>query len=158
MTHLKNFSVLVPDVGASQASFYLINETNKLAISRPGLDIIVFYENRHKSCLPTNFSTMEISEAWCNSGPVIASSYSTAKKMARFPSERKLFYVWDLEWIRSSDVSHRYEAHQDVYCDPSIELIARSDSNKKAIENAFNRKVDHVVSDFNLEQILEILQ
>lgn len=158
MTKLKNFNILVPNVGASQSSFYLIHEANKLATTKPELDIIVFYENRHKSCLPANFSTMEISEAWCNSGPVMASSYSTAKKMASFPAERKLFYVWDLEWLRSSDVSQRYETHRDVYCNDSIELIARSDSHKKSIENAFNRDVGHVVADFNLEEILEILQ
>lgn len=155
---LKNLSILVPNIGASQSSFYLINELNNLAKIRPELDAIVFYENRHKSCLPTNFSTMEISEAWCNSGPVVASSYSTASKMSSFPSERKLFYVWDLEWLRSRDVYQRYEQHKDVYCDESIELIARSDSNKRCIENAFNRPVEHVVDDFNLEKILEILE
>lgn len=157
MKNLKNFSVLVANSGASQLSFCVIKEINKLTQTHPQIDAILFYENQHKNCLPPNFSTMQISEAWGQSGPIIATSISTANKLASFPSEKKFFYVWDLEWIRNSQIKE-YEKYSNVYKDKSLKLIARSESHKKIIENAFNREVSYVVSDFNIEKILTILE
>ena len=58
------------------------------------------------------------------------------------------------KWVTQKE----YEKYIDVYTDSSLELIARSEPHKQAIENAFNRKVNHVVSDFNIDKILEILE
>ena len=102
---------------------------------------------------------MQISEAWGHKGPVIATSFSTAYKLIGFPNKKKIFYIWDLEWIRAKQSGIKeYEKYIDVYTDSSLELIARSEPHKQAIENAFNRKVNHVVSDFNIDKILEILE
>jgi len=100
---------------------------------------------------------MEISQAWGHKGPMIATSLSTAEKLISFPSEQKFFYVWDLSWIRNSRELNDYEKYKRIYTDSSLSLIARSESHKQAIENCFNRKVEHVVSDFNIQDILEIL-
>jgi hypothetical protein len=153
---MKNFSVLVNNLGSSQLSFFLIKEINDLPELRPGIDGIVFYENLSSACLPTNFATMNISECWSHSGTTVATSLSTAKKLSSFPSQKKLFYVWDLEWIRNNNTKS-YEEYIAVYTDESIELIARSKSHKEAIENAFNRNVNHVIPDFNLAKILEVI-
>ena len=155
--NLKNFSVLVPNTGANQISFCLINQVNRLFDIRPEIDVMVFYENIHKNCIPANFSAMEISHAFNHKGPMIATTVSTAEKLISFPSEKKFFYVWDLSWVRNSRQLSEYEKYKKVYCDESLELIARSKSHKKAIENCFNRKVKHVISDFRIEEILEIL-
>tara|TARA_Y100001938_G_scaffold151098_1_gene245962 strand:- start:3509 stop:3997 length:489 start_codon:yes stop_codon:yes gene_type:complete len=156
--NLKNFNVLVPDTGASQLSYFVIKGVNSLCETNPEIDVILFYENHHKNCLPANFSTMQISDAWFQHGPTIATSFSTASKLASFPCERKIFYVWDLEWIRNERGTRQYEQYNNVYCNESIEIIARSEPHKLAIENAFNRRVNHVVSDFEPSKILEILQ
>ncbi|HCI70948.1 MAG TPA: hypothetical protein DHV30_10260 [Balneola sp.] len=156
-TNLKSFSVLVSDTGASQLSFCVISEINNLPAICPNIDGIVFYENKHKNCLPANFSVMHISSAWGMSGPVIATSFSTAYKLLNFPSSKKFFYVWNLEWITGNDIK-QYERYKKVYQDTSLSLIARSEPHKKIIENAFNRDVEHVVSDFNMSEILEIIK
>ena len=156
MKNLNNFSVLLENTGASQISFFVIKELNKLAETNPEIDATIFYENMHKNCMPVNFATMQISECYVQKGPAIATSLSTAEKLRNFYCDKKLFYVWDLHWIRNS-VIKRYEDYSGVYTDNNLELIARSDSHKNAIENAFNRKVDHVISDFNMSKILEIL-
>ncbi len=157
MKNLKNLSVLLPDTGAGQLAFCAIKELNALTQTRPEIDSIIFYENKHKNCLPTNFAVMQIAEAWGQDGPIIATSLSTAHQLIKFPSAKKIFYVWDLEWIRDGH-ARQYEKYSLIYQDKSLELIARSKPHKKAIENAFNRKVEHVVSDFNMSAILEILQ
>lgn len=157
MNNLKNINILVPNTGASQLSFFVIKELNSLTKTRPEIDSILFYENKHKNCLPTNFSVMQISEAWGQSEAIIATTLSTARKLQKIPARKKIFYVWDLEWIRDSS-QKSYEKYSNVYGDKSLTLVARSEHHKLAIENAFNRAVEHVVSDFNMQNILEILQ
>ena len=153
---MKSFNVLVNNLGSSQLSFFVIKQINELPELRPEIDGIVFCENLSSTCLPTNFSVMNICESWFNSGPVIATSFSTAEKMSRFASGKKSLYVWDLEWIRN-EKNIPYERYKRVYTDESLEIIARSEHHKKAIENAFNIKVNHVIPDFGLTKILEVM-
>ena len=155
MKTLNSFSVLIENTGASQIAFFVIGAINNLTNSRPNIDVILFYENKHKDCISTNFSTMQISECWGYNGPVIATSFSTAKKLINLPStSKKIFYVWNLEWMGVN----KYEDYEGVYTNKNIELVARSDDHKKIIENTFNRKVSRVISDFNIQDILEVLE
>lgn len=158
MKNSSSISFLVPNAGASQMSFYLIKEINELFENKPELDVIVYYEDRHRSCLAPNFSMMQISEAWFQPGPIIATSISTAKSLIKFPAEKKFFYVWDLEWIRNNpSQTLNYESFKNIYTNKDLSLIARSTSHKKLIENCFNRKVEHVVEDFNINKILGVI-
>ena len=156
MKNLKNINVLLENTGASQISFCVISELNNLTKTHPNIDPIVFYEDKHKNCLPANFAVMQISEAWGQLGPIIATSFSTARSLCEFPSSKRFFYVWDLEWIRDVQLK-KYEEYRSVYSDESLSLIARSDHHKKAIENAFNREVKFVVSDFDIKHIMEVI-
>jgi len=142
-------------MGASQLSFYLIKELNKFSETNPQTDTIVFYEDIQKNYIPPNFAIMNMSESWGQSGPTIATSISTAKKMLHYPSKEKFFYVWDLEWIRNR---HPYEKYSKIYADETFKIIARSEGHKRLIENAFNRKVEHVVPDFNMSSIMEVVK
>ena len=54
MKNLNNFSVLLENTGASQISFFVIKELNKLAETNPEIDATIFYENMHKNCMPVN--------------------------------------------------------------------------------------------------------
>jgi len=159
MKNLNKISFLVPDTGSSQLAFYLISEINKLTQIRPEIDAIIYCESSQRNCIPTNFSVLNISEAWGNDGAVIATTVSTAEKMLSFNSNKKIFYVWDMEWIRNPQgQSVQYENYADIYTNKSISLMARSVSHKKIIENAFNREVKNIVSDFNIKQILEAIE
>tara|TARA_Y100001949_G_scaffold11720_1_gene8696 strand:- start:276 stop:785 length:510 start_codon:yes stop_codon:yes gene_type:complete len=151
-----NINVLLQNVGASQISYYVIRNLNELGNTRPDIDAIVYYETMHRNCLPPNFAIMQIAEAWGQHGPVIATSLSTALKLTGFPSERKIFYVWDLEWLRGQQ--RHYKTYADIYTHPDLELIARSEDHKRAVENAFNREVKHVISDFDTNQLLKVLE
>ena len=151
-----NFSVLLQNIGASQLSYSVVQQLNHLGNIRPDIDTIVFYEDMHKNCLPPNFAVMQIAEAWGQHGPTIATSLSTALKLIGFPSARKIFYVWDLEWLRGQQ--RHYKMYADIYTYPELELIARSEEHKKAIENAFNKEVKHIMPDFDTNQLLKVLE
>ena len=153
---MKNFSIILSDVGSSQKSFFAITELNKLVSVAPELDAILFYEKISSSCMPANFAVMPLSECWLNTGPVVATSVSTASKLASFPSEKKFFYVWDLEWIRNSQIK-KYEDYVSAYTNKSLSLIARSENHAKAISNCFNRDVEHVLEDFEINSLIKII-
>ena len=45
-----------------------------------------------------------------------------------------------------------------LFLDKDLILIARSEDHAKAIENYCNRKVDHIVEDFNIEQLIKVIE
>ena len=153
---MSGFGVLLQHMGACQLSYNVIRNVNKLADTHPEIDIIAYYETMHKNCLQPNFAIMQIAEAWGQHKPLIATSLSTAFKLISFPTVRKLFYVWDLEWLRGKN--RQYEQFADVYTHPELELVARSEAHADAIENAFNRKVNNIVSDFDIPKLMRIFK
>lgn len=153
---LKNINILLQNVGASQLSYLVIRNANDIGAIRPEIDVIAYYENLHKNCMPPNFAVMQIAEAWGQRGPMIATTLSTAFKLIGFPADRKLFYIWELEWIREGN--KQYEMYADVYTHTDLELVARSQSHKRLIESTFNREVAHVVDDFDMQQLIGILE
>jgi hypothetical protein len=144
--------IAVKDLGPSQLNFNMIRAANSLVMSRPDIDIIGFYENIQRHCLAMNFAVMQIAEAFAFDGTVVATTFSTAEKLLRFPSPKKrLFYVWDLEWLRSPRTPYR--TWQAVYGNPELTLLARSQDHAKAIGQAWNREVG-ILEDFDLERVL----
>jgi len=155
---------LVEHMGNSQLAFALTSTLNDLADTRSDLDAIVYYNTMHRIYMTPKFAMMQMVEAWGQPGYTIATSVATARKMLSFPgTQKRLFYVWDLEWIRGEQIY--YDMFAPLYQDPSIVLIARSKIHADAINNCFNtgvvkpcHKDIHIVDDFNEEQLLEVIQ
>jgi len=49
-----------------------------------------------------------------------------------------------------------FESVVQAFNDESIQLIARSEDHAKAIENISNRKIKHIVENFNIEKLVRI--
>ena len=146
---------IVDDVSASQLSFNLIKNINEYSKDSHD-DFVVFFENSTSSILNPNFSLMSSSEIWSFDGCLFATNISTAMSMRKcFAPKKKLFYVWDLEWTRRH--GRDFEFAIQIFSDLNIELIARSNDHAKAIENYCNRKVKNIVSDFNIEKLVRII-
>ena len=146
---------LVKNLGSSQLSYYLINNFNKVA-GKGNVDPTVYCENVEKDCMFARFPTMQIAEAWGQEGIMIATSLSTAKKMASYPSANtKIYYVWDLEWLR---MPHNYNPVLDLFSNNKIKIISRCNNHSAVIENSFNRKVDHILENFHIDTILKICE
>lgn len=146
--------IAVNNLGPSQANFQLIRNANKLLDEMGNLDIIVFYENAVRACVSPEFATMQMTECWGFDGPVIATSYSTAEKLLKCPCpSRKVYYIWDLEWLRQR---RHFNEHRSVYGNPSLLLIARSLSHSQVVAQAWNRPVSAVVEDFDMSRLLEL--
>lgn len=153
----KNINFLVSELGPTQQNYYLIRNINQFHEQHTDFNIQVFTENLSRFCMKPLFGVMSVAEAWGQSGPFIATNLSTAAKLINYPlASHKLFYVWDLEFLRSWN--RMYDMYASIYLHKDITLVARSKEHADLLENAFNKKVEHIINNFNLNNILEIIK
>lgn len=153
---MNKLGIVLNNIGQNQPAYYAIKNSNKILKERQDLSIIIFYFNMTPQFISAQFGVMQISEAWGFDGTLISTDLQTTKKSLIMPApKKKIFYVWDLEWLRGL-TPNSYEEMAEVYQHPEIELVARSDSHKDAIENAWNRPVKKIISDFNMEEMLDL--
>lgn len=142
------------DLGPSQLSYEFITNSNQILEKGITFDIIGFYEGVARPCIPINFATMQIAEAWGFDGILIATSLSTAQKVLKCPSaSKKIFLVWDLEWLRTKNLNFR--DLREVYANPKLTLVARGADHAKVIEDLWHKKCE-VVNGFDLEKVIEV--
>lgn len=147
-------AVMLNNLGASQLAHALVTQANALVGSRADVDVVALYEALARPCLPMCFSAMQVSEGWGFDGPVVATSVSTAEKLARFPAaSKKLFLVWDLEWLRGG--GRPFDELRRVYGNPDLTLLARSPDHARVISQCWGRDVT-TVNDFDLAHIIEV--
>jgi len=147
-------AVMVNNLGPSQLAYALITQANALVGDRYDLDIVALYDTLAKPCHAMNFAAMQAAEGWGFDGPVVATTLNTAAKVLNFPAaSRKLFLVWDLEWLRTQRKTFR--PLQAVYGHPDLTLLARSKDHAQAISDCWNRD-SIVVEDFDLGRIIEV--
>jgi hypothetical protein len=154
---MKTLNILTSDLSVSQRSFYLIRNANVIQQKDPNINIQVFVENLARACLRTNFAVMSAAEAWGEYNPCIATNISNAAKLMHYPlTSRKLFYIWDLEWLRGAVPKMNYSNYSIVYLSAELELVCRSQEHAALVENTFNREVKYIVPDFDINKLLEI--
>ena len=147
--------VVVNDFSCSQLSFYAVRNINQACDNSPKHDYIGFFENLANNVIEPSFCLMNISEIWGFDGVLVATSASTTLTLIKSVTQsEKYFYVWDLEWLRDPD---NYHTLLTIYRHPDINLIARSETHAKAIENFCNKRVVGVMEDFNLSDLEEII-
>ena len=148
---------LVNELTASHLAFSLIKNLNDYN-NESNIDTGLFFENASSSIIKPNFSIMAINEIWNFSGSLISTDINTTLSLKKcFSPRKKIFYVWDLEWMRTPrGKAWEFEKTIQAFSDESIELVARSKDHAKAIENLSNRKVKHIVENFNIENLIGI--
>jgi hypothetical protein len=99
---------------------------------------------------------MQMAEAWGMEGISIATCLSTANSLINFPvASRKLFYMYDLEWLRGNQRS--YDALYNIYQNKDFDFIARSETHAKLIENCLNRKPIGIIPQLDIMSIKQCL-
>jgi hypothetical protein len=146
---------LVNDLTASHLAFSLIKNLNEYETNS---DTVLFFENISSSIIKPNFPTMAINEIWNFEGALVSTDMNTTLTLKKcFTPRKKIFYVWDLEWMRNSmGQTKNFENTIEAFSDETIELVARSKDHAKAIENLSNRKINHIVENFNIEKLMRI--
>ena len=153
----KQIGFIVNNLMASHLSFSLIKNLNEY-VDESNSEAVVFFENSSSSIIRPNFATMSLNEIWNFNGVLVSTNINTTLALKKcFAPSIKIFYVWDLEWMRPAMGQNiEFERVVQAFSDESIDLVARSKDHAKAIENYSNRKVKHIVENFNIEKLMRI--
>jgi hypothetical protein len=104
----------------------------------------------------TNQIACDLNELWGFHYPVVATSLNTAGDLIKNPSPtKKFFYVYDLEWIVFEQKDFLKLA--EIYRHPELEIICRSESHRQIFENCWNRKVNYIINNFDIEKLLKVI-
>lgn len=146
------FGILVKNLYNSELNFRLITQANKLM--KDGIaDIIFFYEDALSAVIDPIGTTMQMVEAYEYRNPLIATSLSTAQKLLNFPrSVKKVYYLWDLEWLRFKNES--YNGFKNIYGSQELELVCRTQDHKVLVEKLWHRSVNRIAVNASLPEIL----
>ena len=150
-----NIGIVVPHLGAAQISFYAIKEVNRLIEEKYTDDLTLFFEHLVPSIIPPKCAVMCVNEIMSFKGTLITTTLDTTT-LALARNTRKdnriIFYVWDLEWMRPQ--KNNYLANYSIF-HQAHKLVARSANHAKAIENYTNRKVNTIIPEFNVQEIIK---
>ncbi len=150
--------VIVDSFTAGQNIFYLTKTMNELG-QKDEIPCFAFYVGLSTVCSKTDFASMGIYYAQHFTGEdnvMIATSIKTLKVLKNLNIKaRKMFYCWDLEWIRSTNEVFNYNQNIDLFKD--VEIIARSNYHLQNIENYSNQKVKYILDDWNINKLRDIL-
>lgn len=149
---MNKLGVLLTDLRPSQQSYLALQYMNSVVASS-NIDCTVFCEySRFTPCVTPNFAVMDMAECWAFDGLLISTNLSNTKLMmeALCPA-KKVFYVWDLEWLRNKK---NFVENIEIYRSPKIDLITRSLDHSLAIKNYANREPKMIVPQFNLGVII----
>ena len=151
---MKNISAIVKDLSISQKSFYLIKEFNK-CLDNTDLSMSLFFERPGISPIPANFACKSLISLSGYNGIVISTTIEDADKSLKMSNaSSKYLYLWDIQWLEQP---MHFSTAMKVLRDPRLKIIARSKSHAEAIENFCNKKPIGIVSDWDREQLLEVL-
>ncbi len=146
---------LIDDFGENQCGDCYISEMNKLQKENSNVVGSGFFCDIVRYSQLANFAMFNIVETFSYTGHIFATSLNLANKLLNSPCSIKYFYIWDLEWIRRT---FPYESYAQIYRNPKLKIIARSDSHKIILENNFNIKVFDVMNDWDRNKLVEICQ
>jgi hypothetical protein len=143
---------MVRDLAASELNWRLVRGAN--ALMAEGTPVTFFYEDPLPPCLAPQGPALPAVDAWGCRLPLVATSLSTARKLAGFPAaRRRLFYLWDLEWLRMRE--RPFHALHAVYGDGRLELVCRCEDHRKLVEDVWCRPVAAVVPDADIRELLK---
>ena len=146
----------INNLGVSQLSYSMLSSVNAYLEDHYKVNFIAFYEHLHPAIITPNFASMQIDECWGFDGMLVGTSLSTARKVMRSPEPTsKVFYVWDLEWLRPKMPYNSMLA--SIYRDELV-LVARSEEHKAAIEDVWNVKVRKVIPNFDAKLFVELCE
>lgn len=150
-SEVTKIAVCLANLGVSQISYLALKNAPK----QQETDVILFFEDIQQPCIRPLNAAMCISELWCYECDLaIATDLSTAVKLMNIPGpKKKLFYVWDLEFVQNHQGQplKNFLELVKIYCSPEFELVARTEEYAQIIEKTFGRKVAFIMNDMDFK-------
>ena len=146
--------IMLPNLGQSQAAFFAISYANTLIASKSYSDFSLFICDTVAPVAKPLCIVTSIDRIHGFDGLLIATNLYLASLLVNVTTQRKVLYLWDLEWLRDEHQGN-YLENLKILQNPELILVARSESHAAVIENYCNRKVDAVVPNFNLKTLTD---
>lgn len=156
---MNKIGVLVHDLAPSPKNVELLRELRKLIEQDPQQSLTIFYQNvtPHLGTYP--YSTLSYQELWCFDGVVITTSIENTLNALQVPGiHRIVFYSYNLEWLHNGVGAAGPTPHnklREVYCNPLVDVVARSPAHQKIIANNFNRS-SRLCENFSIKELINV--
>lgn len=135
LTEIKTIGVILDHLSVSQLNLEFLSGLNKIAEEND--NVCVFNKNISPSIIPLKFGVFGLNLMHdVEDGVIIATDLDSAAILINSQTTaRKIFYVWDLEWLHNPTKNNFLE-NVEIY--RNIELFTRSHSYASAINNYCN--------------------
>jgi hypothetical protein len=144
---MTKFGLYFDTLSPTQALYEAIFSANKVLGARPDIDITLFYANLGAPPILPNFAQCQAHSAWKFDGTILATNIQDALFISKLPqAKRKILMAYDLAHYGHARLP--YEICLQGYRNPHLEVWARSESHRAALETCFNINVN-VCKDFD---------
>ena len=149
------FGVILKDLSASWLSYLVLKQINTIIEEKTNDDFVIFFENVAPMCMAPKCATMSVNEIWNFEGTLVSTDFSTHEMLNAVINNKcnKIFYIWDLEWLRNKK---NFIENISILRNPDVEIVVRNKIHSKAFRNYANREPDHVISNFNILELMEL--
>jgi hypothetical protein len=156
---MKTLNLVVDNLFRSQLGRNIIYNVNTLKYN-VNEDVVVFTVDQLPISATLNCAVMNVGELIGQEGLIVATSLKTANiiKSLPQPKENKLFYVWDLEWIRPYVQQNNAELFFELYNNKHYDLVARTEYHADILRDNFNCDVSMIIDDCNMEDFLKAIK
>ena len=138
-----NIGIILNSLDNNQLAVETILSINSEINNQSKDDYRIFFENINLRVFEPTCAVMNISEIFNYTGILISTTLSNTKLALKTTGDiQRIFYVWDLEWLRREK---NYLDNLAVYRNPNIKLVTRSADYAQMIQNYTNRAVDLIL-------------
>jgi len=143
-------TIIIKHLGLTDIGYALYKQIENL---KKEYDVSILYEENVQPFFNFPCSKLSIGRLWqdqTNDGIIIATSLYSAELVYKLTNlKRKIFYVWDLEFLWNKK---DFLENQKIF--NMLPLVTRSESYASCISNYCNIQPS-VINDFNLKEIID---
>lgn len=152
-----NIGVIVDSTGYNQSAFIGINAINTLSLGNSKYKCSLFYKNLSYSCTKLASTSTTLDKIYHYHGTLIATNLDLAAYMIKaYAPKTRILYLFELEWAKEN-YNMDYVKYFNILNNRDIKIVAPSQFYADAIKNFCGRKVDAVIPQFNITEIMNEL-
>lgn len=145
--------IVMNDIGANQLAYTFITNTNEWQKDNFGIDFCIFTQEYASPCIEPNFARFNIFDSSYFGGHLITTSAQTFLNTQNAVKSKRYFYVNYLEYLRDES---KKDLYKEIMHDDSVVKILRSKDYADPL--GISTKKYHVLEDFNIKQLISIVQ
>jgi len=147
---------LLDHTGFSEQNYVIIKEINDTIADRLD-EVSIAVSDVTTKVAEVATAITNVAEIGCfQNGALIAINIINASQiLTAHASSRKVLYLWDLDWLHAV---FNYEWLHDVLSNENLEIIVRTEADRKALLNLCDKEPIGILQNFKLEQLWNLLE